>query len=202
MFLAVDIRLPGDWAYSIGVAVNHINGLLWAFSGPCDDEGVGERTPRRDRLREQLSHDIKRSARRLLVEQGPSTLTLSAIARDVEVTAPALYRYYAGLHDIVRSLAADLVTELVEEMRSAVERRPPHDLAGRLRAATYAFREWSVSHVVEFGLLFGAPSPEAGPAQAELAKDWMVRLGGVWGFPQAGGHGRGSSADLPRGRHR
>ncbi len=128
-----------------------------------------------------MSHDIKRSARRLLVEQGPSTLTLSAIARDVEVTAPALYRYYAGLHDIVRSLAADLITELVEEMRSAVERRPPHDLAGRLRAATYAFREWSVSHVVEFGLLFGAPSPEAGPAQAELAKDWMVRLGGVWG---------------------
>src|SRR5690606_42133315 len=69
------------------LAVNHINGLLWAFSGPRDDEGVGERTPRRDRLREQLSHDIKRSARRLLVEQGPFTLTLSAIARDVEVTA-------------------------------------------------------------------------------------------------------------------
>lgn len=140
-----------------------------------------ERVSRRDRLREQLRRDIKRSARKILTEQGPSALTLSAIAREVEVTAPALYRYYAGLPDIVRGLAEDLVSELVETMQAAVERHPSDDLAGRLWAATYAFREWANANVVEFRMLFGPPTPAAGPAQTELTEDWMLRLAGVWG---------------------
>ncbi|WP_345359316.1 TetR/AcrR family transcriptional regulator [Saccharopolyspora cebuensis] len=151
------------------------------FRVPSCEDGPVDHTTRRDRLREQLTQDIKRSARRIMVEHGPPGLTLSSIARAVAVTPPALYRYYDDLDDIVANLATDLVTELVEKMSAAIDAEPPNDLAARLRAATCTFRQWSVEHPVEYGLLFGAPNAPAGKVPAAFSSDWVVRLADVWG---------------------
>jgi len=51
---------------------------------------------RRDRLRAATVQEIKQTARRLLVSQGPDAVTLRAIAREMGMTAPGLYRYFSS----------------------------------------------------------------------------------------------------------
>ncbi len=136
---------------------------------------------RRDRLRAQLAEEIKLAARAIVVEQGAHELTLAAIARRLGITPPAIYRYYHDLADIVQHTAVDIVTELVDQMRAAVAAQPEDDIAAGLVAASRAFRDWSITHRAEFGLLFGTPTPAAGSAQPQLASDWVRRLAEVWG---------------------
>src|SRR4051812_45420197 len=47
---------------------------------------------RRDRARVETVQEIKDTARRVLVEHGPDGLALRAIAREMGMTAPGLYR--------------------------------------------------------------------------------------------------------------
>ena len=114
---------------------------------------------RRERLRTATVSEIKDAARRLLVTGGPQAISLRAIARDMGMTAPAIYRYFPGLDALVVALAGDLFEELratVEAAREAAGGEPLDQLAGMGRA----FRLWSVRHPVEFALIFGTPVPE------------------------------------------
>ena len=52
-----------------------------------------EPVTRRDRARAATVVEIKSSARKLLVANGVQGLSLRAVARDLGVSAPALYRY-------------------------------------------------------------------------------------------------------------
>ncbi len=114
---------------------------------------------RRERLRTATVAEIKESARRLLVAGGPSAVSLRAIARDMGMTAPAIYRYFDNLD----ALAIELVTDLFEELRQAVEAAAvAHADAAptsRMVDMTRAFRRWSLDHPAEFALMFGSPVP-------------------------------------------
>lgn len=48
---------------------------------------------RRERIRAATEMEIRQHARTLLIEQGRDAVTLRAIARELGITAPALYRY-------------------------------------------------------------------------------------------------------------
>src|SRR6266511_91616 len=67
---------------------------------------------RRERLREATLREIREVARRLLVDEGPAAISVRAIAREMGMTAPALYRYYPSHTHLVAALTADLYTEL------------------------------------------------------------------------------------------
>lgn len=113
---------------------------------------------RRERLRTATVTEIKDGARRLLVTGGPEAVSLRAIARDMGMTAPAIYRYFANLEALVAALAGDLF----DELRTAIETARDtagDDATGQLIAMARAFRSWSVTHPAEFGLIFGAPVP-------------------------------------------
>jgi AcrR family transcriptional regulator len=121
---------------------------------------------RRERQRASTVQEIKDVARRLLVAEGTSSLSLRAIAREMGVTAPALYRYFDGHEKLVDALAADFYNELCDAMEAAeaaASRERPKDqdniVAHRLLAAAIAFRTWSVAHPAEFSLVFGTPIP-------------------------------------------
>jgi AcrR family transcriptional regulator len=128
---------------------------------------------RRERQRAATVQEIKDVARRLLAEQGTGALSLRAIAREMGVTAPALYRYFDGHEALVDALVADFYNELTDTMEAAAAEVPDDLSAGpgeglsgpavvvplRLMAATMAFRSWSVGHKAEFGLVFGTPIP-------------------------------------------
>lgn len=119
-----------------------------------------------DNRRAATVQEIKDVARQLVAQRADG-VSLRAVAREMGITAPALYRYFPSYDDLVRSLVGDLFGELctvVEDARDAV---PVEDPAARLIAVCRAFRAWSVGHRAEFGLLFDTPLP--GPAHDPLS---------------------------------
>ena len=114
---------------------------------------------RRDRLRAATVREISQTARRILIEEGPEAVTLRAIAREMGMTAPALYRYFDSHQELLRHLVGDLFNELVDHVRAAIHSVAGGDLKGRFACATVAFREWSLAHRREYMLLFGTPLP-------------------------------------------
>ncbi|HEY6592856.1 MAG TPA: TetR/AcrR family transcriptional regulator [Asanoa sp.] len=123
---------------------------------------------RRERLREAAVAEIKQAARRLLAEGGPQAISLRAIAREMGMTAPAIYRYFPSLDALVTALAGDLFDELREAVQAARDDAGDDPLP-QILAMSRAFRRWSVAHPVEFGLVFGSPMP--GVAALELCRD-------------------------------
>jgi AcrR family transcriptional regulator len=114
---------------------------------------------RRERVRAATVHDIKDAARRMLVTGGPQAISLRAIARDMGMTAPAIYRYFPSLDALVMELADDLYDELRATIVAALDPEPADEPLRQLSAMARAFRRWSVAHPAEFGLLFGNPVP-------------------------------------------
>ena len=83
-----------------------------------------ERLTRRDRLRAQTMQEIKAAARRELVAHGPGGIQLRAVAREVGLTAPALYRYFPSLDELVEALTVDLYGELCDQLEAARDAAP------------------------------------------------------------------------------
>ncbi len=111
---------------------------------------------RRDRLRADTVREIKETARRVLVDQGVDGLALRAVAREMGMTAPALYRYFSSREDLVENVVADLYDELVAVLESARDDARPATAPIQLLACSRAFRRWAITHHAEFGLLFGS----------------------------------------------
>ena len=111
---------------------------------------------RRDRARAETVREILDTARRVLVEQGADGLALRAIAREMGMTAPGLYRYFTSREDLVENVVVDLYDELCAAMESARDATVPAAPAPQLLATSRAFRTWATTHHAEFGLLFGS----------------------------------------------
>ena len=124
---------------------------------------------RRDRLRASTTKEIIQIARQLLVEQGGAAISLRAIAREMGMTAPALYRYFGSHEELIQHVIADIFTELADYTEEAVAaagspasagpEAAADPMASNLLAASKAFRAWAIAHPAEFGLLFGTPLP-------------------------------------------
>ncbi|KFU79147.1 regulatory protein, tetR family [Amycolatopsis lurida] len=112
---------------------------------------------RRGRERAATDQDIRRTARALLVEQGPEAVTLRAIARELGITAPALYRYYGSRDDLVEHLRADVVADLAAGLAEDIAQLPDEG-ALQLFAICKGFRRWALTHTKEFTLVFASPS--------------------------------------------
>jgi AcrR family transcriptional regulator len=136
---------------------------------------------RRERVRDATTGEIKATARRLLVEDGPEALTLRAIAREMGVTAPALYRYFASHEDLVGAVCTDVLAELTAALSTARDSVGRQDPVERLMAACRAFRRWSLEHPREFQLIFASPAqrPPMAP-DGDCVTDQDLSFGAVF----------------------
>ncbi|WP_216914258.1 TetR/AcrR family transcriptional regulator [Nocardia noduli] len=100
--------------------------------------------------------DIRRVARALLVEHGPDALSLRAIARDLGITAPALYRYYKSRDDLLESLRLEFCADLADELTAEIATLPD-DGAIQFFAICRGFRRWALAHTSEYTLVFASP---------------------------------------------
>ncbi|MBV1848612.1 TetR/AcrR family transcriptional regulator [Catellatospora tritici] len=121
---------------------------------------MSDTSHRRERLRERTVVEIKDLARAQLVAGGPTGISLRAIARDMGMTAAALYRYFPALD----ALVIDLCTDLYEELRLACEAArdalgPDADAVPRLLTMARELRRWTLDHRPEATLIFGPPLP-------------------------------------------
>ena len=125
---------------------------------------------RRERLRAQTTGEIRDMAREHLVKRGPLGISLRAVARDVGLSAPALYRYFPSLDDLITDLIVTCIDELTGHLEAARDAADSVDVSARLAAVSRAFRAWAVRHPAEFSLVFGSPVPGyAAPADGPAA---------------------------------
>jgi AcrR family transcriptional regulator len=117
------------------------------------------RPTRRERMRAATIEEIKQTALRLMHEQGTTDLRFSDIAREMGMTAPALYRYFSDRDGLLLTLIADAYNDLADAVEEAREAVPIDDPTGRWYAVSGAFRRWAQSEPQQFGLIFGAPVP-------------------------------------------
>jgi AcrR family transcriptional regulator len=133
-------------------------------------EAAIEPASRRDRARADTVREIKRTARAVLVRHGVEGLALRAVAREMGMTAPALYRYFASREELVEHVVADLYAELVDELEVARDATDPATPGAQLMTLSRRFRAWALAHHAEFNLLFGSPAERAATT-AQQAKE-------------------------------
>lgn len=140
-------------------------------AGESREEG-GELETRRDRLRAATVREISGTARRILVEEGPEAVTLRAIAREMGMTASALYRYFDSHEALLIDLMAATAGELGDALRAAIAAAETDDPGARLVTATREFRRWALSNQAEYALLFGEPPRDLTDDQCVTADCW------------------------------
>jgi AcrR family transcriptional regulator len=106
-----------------------------------------------------LSAKIKEVARRQMAEQGMSALSLRAIARELGITAPAIYNYFPDRDALVTALIVDAFIAFGEAQQASIEFLPSADHRGRLSALGLVYRQWAVDHPEQYQLIFGTPLP-------------------------------------------
>lgn len=128
----------------------------------------------RRQAREDMRQAIVDAARERLATEGPSQLSLRAVARDVGMVSSAVYRYVASRDDLLTALiveAYDAFGAAAEESEDAVA---VDDLRGRWRALCWGARTWAHDHPHEWALLFGSPVP--GYAAPQTTVDPATRV--------------------------
>lgn len=137
---------------------------------------------RRARLRAETGAEIKAVALRLMAAGGPDAISLRAIAREMGMTAGAIYGYFATRDDLITTLVKDVYTALVDTMEAARDTVPRDDPAGRVLAWAQAFREWTLANPEGFRLVYGDPvpgyrAPDGGPAPEAAHRACTMLIG-------------------------
>jgi AcrR family transcriptional regulator len=115
--------------------------------------------PRREALRKEIAGDIKTVARQQMSEYGTAGLSLRGIARELNITAPAIYNYYPRLDDLITALIVDAFTDLARAMEMARENTSGLTNLAQIEAMLFSYRRWAIENAVDFQLIYGNPIP-------------------------------------------
>ncbi len=115
---------------------------------------------RRERIHDNVREEVKAIARQHMAAQGTAAISLRAIARDMELSAPALYRYFPSRDDLLTALIVDAFNSQGEAMRQAVANSPAEQPLAQVAAFMLAYRTWALANPVDFQLIYGNPIPD------------------------------------------
>lgn len=131
------------------------------------------------RRRQATLLEIRTTARQLLRKHGPTGVTVNAVAREMGMSGPAVYRYYVSHDALVEAIITDFYQELTSTMLAARDACPPEHPGRRLLMTCRAMRAWALDHPSEFSWMFASPvmsaarpdeeSPGSGPASSSRA---------------------------------
>ena len=106
-----------------------------------------------------LQEAIKETAWKQIAEYGAPALSLRAIARELKITAPAIYNYFPDRDALVTALIIDAFTSFGDwqlEARDSVSEANP---GRRFKAIGLAYRNWAHTYPQRYQLIFGTPIP-------------------------------------------
>ena len=115
--------------------------------------------PMRERYRAQVRHEVKQAALRQLAESGPAGVSVSAIGKQLGVSGPGLYRYFASRDELLTELVIDAYNDLAAALSAATGRASGREPRARLDATARAYRSWALAQPHRYRLLFGPPLP-------------------------------------------
>lgn len=125
-----------------------------------------ETTSRRERLRRELLTEALTSSRRLLDEHGPDGVTMQAVAKDIGIAAPGLYRYFDGRPGLLHATHQHVVDELLAFVDEARVRQAPDDPGAQCHAVIDALFRWCLAHRNEYDLLMSGRLRISSPGEA------------------------------------
>ena len=153
---------------------------------------------RREKKHNATLDEIRATAWKQIGEIGAASLSLRAIAREMKVTAPALYRYYKDRDALVTALLIDAFTAFSAALEAGRDTCSADDHPGRFRAMAKSYFTWARQNPQRYALLFGTSIP--GYLFAEelrpVAQRSFLILQGVIGEAQAAGKITGEFATL------
>ena len=109
----------------------------------------------RARYRQQVRDEVQALAWEQINDAGASAVSLKAIATQMGMTAPALYRYYGSRDELL----SQLILRTYRDLAELVEAADKADSAIRITAIARAMRTWAVAHPHRYLLLYGTPVP-------------------------------------------
>jgi AcrR family transcriptional regulator len=115
--------------------------------------------PKKKKQIPNLQEAIKDTAWKQIAEYGAPALSLRAIAREIKITAPAIYNYFPDRDALVTALIIDAYTSFGDWQFEARDLVSTADLSGRLKAIGLAYRNWAHTFPQRYQLIFGAPIP-------------------------------------------
>src|SRR5512145_2228137 len=104
-----------------------------------------------------LQEAIKEVAWKQIAEHGAPALSLRAIARELKITAPAIYNYFPDRDALVTALIIDTFTSFGDWQLEARASVSEDDLAGRIEAIGLDYRDWAHTFPQRYQLIFGTP---------------------------------------------
>jgi len=144
---------------------------------------------RREKIRLATREEIIATAWKQIGEGGAAGLSLRAIAREMELTAPALYRYFEDRDSLVTALIIEAFTSFGDALETARDTYPASEHTRRMKAISLAYRQWVISYPQRYMLIFGTPiagycmPEEAGPASQ---RSFLILTGVIADAYQAG----------------
>jgi AcrR family transcriptional regulator len=158
---------------------------------------MSEPSSPRARYRDEVRAQIKQLAERQLSEVGPAGLSISAIARDLGLSGPALYRYFASRD----ALLAELVVEAYTDLADALEEAVREGAAGQTQLERFltTYRAWAIDQPHRYRLLYQPPVPgfdPNGPALMQAAARSMTILLGALAAASRSGTADAAPRDL------
>jgi AcrR family transcriptional regulator len=106
-----------------------------------------------------LQEAIKETAWKQIAESGAPALSLRAIARELKITAPAIYNYFPSRDDLVTALIIDAYASFGDCQFAARDAVPESATVARFRAIGMAYRQWALEYPQRYQLIFGTPIP-------------------------------------------
>ena len=116
---------------------------------------MAEQLTRRERLRAEALAEITELAMAQVAQGGPAALSLNAIAKQMGMSGPAIYRYFASRDELLAQLVVDVYGNLAETLGDALEQARRRRPDARFRAVADAYREWALEHPGRYPLLLG-----------------------------------------------
>ncbi|MFF2045421.1 TetR/AcrR family transcriptional regulator [Kitasatospora sp. NPDC058170] len=119
---------------------------------------MADRAPTpRERYRQQVRAEVKERAWEQIAGVGASALSLNAIAKQMGLSGPALYRYFANRDELITELVRDAYRSLADTLLAtgSAEGTHPADL-GEL---AHALRRWALADPHRYFLVYGTPVP-------------------------------------------
>ncbi|CAM5241611.1 TetR family transcriptional regulator [Streptomyces spiroverticillatus] len=119
-----------------------------AETGPQADAG----TPR-ERYRAQVRAEIKQHAWQQIATAGASALSLNAIAKQMGMSGPALYRYFASRDDLITELIREAYRSLADTLHATAA------TGADLTVLAHTLRDWAREDPHRYLLIYGTPVP-------------------------------------------
>lgn len=106
-----------------------------------------------------LQEAIKETAWSQIAKVGAPALSLRAIARELKITAPAIYNYFPDRDALVTQLIIDAYTSFGDSQLQARDSISANDNKKRFLAIGKAYRNWAHAFPQRYQLIFGTPIP-------------------------------------------